>query len=77
MSEYKVGDTDAWGYTLKRRRGPVDLWKTPKDKYVVYLYVKNEQVLHASRSRIDEAHILFESTCEMFPDLKLETEEKE
>ena len=70
MSTYKIGDTDAWGYTLRRRQGPVDLWKTPSDNYVVYLYVKNKHVLHAFRKRIEDADVLFQSVCEMFTSSK-------
>jgi len=72
MSAYKIGDTDTWGYTLRRRRGPVDLWETPNDNHVVYLYVKNEQVLHAFRRHREDADILFDSICEMFPHLEPE-----
>lgn len=69
MNTYNIGDADEWGYILRRRRGPVELWETPKEYYVVYLYATNEHVLNAPRKYREDADAVFDSVCNMFPNL--------
>ena len=72
MNTYNVGETDEWGFTLRRLRGPVELWETPNGNYAVYLYAANEDTLHASRKYREDADELFNGVCNMFPDLEPE-----
>lgn len=69
MCAYKIGQADEWNYILRRRREPVELWETPNENYVVYLYVKNDEVLHAVRKYRDDADELFDSACNMLTNL--------
>jgi len=69
MSAYKIGDVDEWGYTKRDQRGPVELWETRNGNYVVYLYATNEHVLHAFRKYREDADAVFDSVCNMFPNL--------
>ncbi len=72
MSTYNIGDADEWGYILKNRRGPVALWETPNGNYVVYLSATNEHVLYGFRKYREDADALFDSVCNMFPNLEPE-----
>jgi len=67
MTIYNIGDADEWGYILRNRRGPVELWETPNGNFVVYLYATNEHVLYAVRKYREDADALFDSACNMFP----------
>lgn len=64
MNNYNIGDTDEWGYVLRDRLEPVELWETPKHYYVVYLSVTSEHVLYAFRKHHADALEIFESICD-------------
>ncbi len=69
MSTYNIGDADEWGYILRRRRGPVELWETPNG-YVVYLSLSAEGYeLHGRRKYRQDADALFDDACLMLPNL--------
>jgi hypothetical protein len=68
MSAYKLGAVEG-GYTLRRKRGTVELWETPGGGYIIYLYVTAEHVLWAMRKNREDADAFFDSICNLLPDL--------
>jgi len=62
-----IGQTDEWGYTLLDNKGPVELYQTPREYYVVYLWVTNDDYLSVVRKYRQDAELLFDSVCNMLP----------
>ncbi|MFC1592872.1 hypothetical protein ACFL4C_02545 [Candidatus Omnitrophota bacterium] len=69
MSAYKIGDIDDCGNILRRRRRPVELWETPKGNYVICLWVTGWDALRTRRKYRKDADVLFDSVCNMLPNL--------
>jgi len=69
---YHIGQTDPYGYTKRRQRGPVEMWETPSGNFVVYLSATDEHVLHGFRKYREDADALFDSVCLVLPHLELE-----
>ncbi len=68
-SSFRKGDRDPWGSILKRRRGCVTLWETPKGYFGIYLSVPNEDDLYTIRKHREVADDVFEDVCNMLPNL--------
>jgi len=65
-----IGYRDQWGNTLKRHRGAVTLWETPKGYYGVYLSVSTQGYeLHGLRKYRQDADALFDEACLMLQNL--------
>ena len=64
MDRQRIGEADEWGYVLLDRRGPVELYETPKGYNVVYLYV-NEDYLFSFRKRLNDARLIFDSVLKI------------
>ena len=69
---YEIGETDEYGYTKRRHRGPVEMWETPNGNFVVYLSATNEHILYGFRKYLEDANALFDSVCLMLPNLESE-----
>ncbi len=69
---YRIGQTDPYGYTKRRQRGPVEMWETQSGNFVVYLSATDEHVLHGFRKYREDADALFDSVCLVLPHLEPE-----
>jgi len=61
MSMTDIGQTDEWGYTCLNRRAPVELFRTPKDYYAVYLWVTPHDYLTVVRKQQADAENIFDT----------------
>ena len=62
-SQFKVGEKDDADNILVRNKWPIQLWKTPKDWYVINLWINdsNSQFLWTLRKDQDDADELFDA----------------
>jgi len=67
MSTTAIGQTDEWGYTCINRRGRVELFRTPKEYYAVYLWVTENDYLTVVRKHPEDAENIFDSVCNILP----------
>ena len=55
---YSIGDVDEWGYALRRRRGPIELWETQNGNHIFYLSLSPEGYkLHGHRKLRQDADL--------------------
>jgi len=64
-SQINIGETDEWGYTLLARSGPVELFRTPKEFFAVYLWINQDEYLTVIRKNRDNADNIYDNVCNM------------
>ena len=64
-SPMSIGETDEWGFTLLDRSGSVELFKTPKEYFAVYLWVNQDEYLTVVRKNREDADNMYDSILNM------------
>jgi len=64
-SPVDIGETDEWGYTLLARSGLVELFRTPKEFFAVYLWVNNDEYFTVVRKKREDADNMYDSVRSM------------